>query len=226
MKRYPTLRYFDRGGRLLIREGLSLCFYMREQHTEVISRVMACLDLYLHAVGPHSLTIYADMEGDWHPLDPSIWLRLRHEWQEQRTSRILLSDRLVKDHRYYVHYQGNVMSPESFHRDNVCSVEFWLPTEYLEEHGPQKVRQLALQMAALLPFGSGHVGLSFNASLYMIGVDDEIQKHCFRYPGLSIIDMDFLSYELGTRINTVSWLTFLGPPVLRELGGAEGGVPS
>jgi len=222
MKRYPTLRYFDRGGLLLSREGLSLCFYMREQHTEVISRVMTCLDLYLHAVGPHSLTIYADMEGDWYPLDPSIWLRLRHEWQEQRTSRILLSDHLVDDHRYYVHYQGKAMSPEPFHRDNVCALEFWLPTEYLEEHGPQKVRQLALQMAALLPFGSGHVGLSFNAELCMIGVDDEIQKHCFRYPGLSIIDLDFLSGKLGTRINTVSWLTFLGPPVLGELGGAEG----
>jgi len=56
----------------------------------------------------------------------------------------------------------------------------------------------------------------------MIGVDREIQKHCFRYPGLSIIDLDFLSGKLGTRINTVSWLTFLGPPVLGELGGAEG----
>jgi hypothetical protein len=30
----------------------------------------------------------------------------------------------------------------------------------------------------------------------------------------------FTSLEIGTRVNGVHWLNFLGPPVLRELGGA------
>ncbi|WP_239014112.1 type VI immunity family protein [Archangium violaceum] len=36
-----------------------------------------------------------------------------------------------------------------------------LPTEYLEEHGPARVRELALDMASKLPFASGARWLNF-----------------------------------------------------------------
>ena len=55
----------------------------------------------------------------------------------------------------------------------VCSASFWLSTEYLEKHGPGHVRELALELAAPLPFNSGHAGLAFNALMDDLGVSEQ-----------------------------------------------------
>ena len=102
------------------------------------------------------------------------------------------------------------------------AVSFWMPTEYLEEHGPAQVRALALALAAPLPFCSGQVGLSFNAAMDMLGVRQEVCARCFRYPGLDIPKVSWLSWSMGTRLHGAAWLTFIGQPVLGELGGAAG----
>ncbi|WP_414639288.1 type VI immunity family protein [Archangium sp.] len=101
-------------------------------------------------------------------------------------------------------------------------MSFWLPTEYLEEHGPGLTRELALELATPLPFCSGHAGLSFNCDTSLVGVEREVRKLCFRYPGMDIPDPSLLSYEIGTRVRGPGWLTFLGQPVLGELGGTAG----
>ena len=97
-----------------------------------------------------------------------------------------------------------------------------LPTEYLEEHGPERVRALALELAEPLPFCSGHVGLAWNAELDFLGVSNELRKFCFRYPGMELIDLTSVDHDLGTRVHGAAWMTFLGQPVLGELGGVEG----
>ncbi len=51
----------------------------------------------------------------------------------------------------------------------VSVVSFSLPTEYLVQHGPGRVRELALELAAPLPFCSGHAGLSFNGETLLLG---------------------------------------------------------
>lgn len=95
----------------------------------------------------------------------------------------------------------------------------WLPTAYLEDHGPGRVRELALELAASLPFCSGHAGLSFHCDLYVLGVKRKVREYCFRYPGLDIPELRNLSFNLGTRLRGPAWMTFLGQPVLGELGG-------
>jgi hypothetical protein len=83
------------------------------------------------------------------------------------------------------------------------------------------LRELALELAAPLPFCSGHVGLSFNCETDLIGVRREIRKWCFRHPGMDIPDPSQISQQLGTHVRGPSWLTFLGQPLLGELGGAS-----
>jgi Protein of unknown function (DUF3396) len=98
---------------------------------------------------------------------------------------------------------------------------FWLPTEYLEEHGPGHVRELAMDLAAPLPLSSGHAGLSFNVQNVM-GVDEILHKLCFRYPGMDMPDAGWAALNLGSRVRGPSWLNFLGQPLLGQLGGAAG----
>lgn len=217
---YPRIRVRVRFS-CLLSEGVSLCFYLRPSHDEVKEAVWRSLETYLRAVGPQALDSYTDYEGEWQVLDEAGWAFIRSD---------LLGDRGAKAHLanseqdYGFEYYGRLNHHPTFgpQPEAVRAVEFRLPTEYLEEHGPGRVRELAMELAAMLPFASGHVGLAFHAPLDVAGVDAEIKKWCFRYPGLDIIELDSLAFHLGTKVRAPSWLTFLGPPVLGELGGASG----
>ncbi|ATB29351.1 type VI immunity family protein [Melittangium boletus] len=218
----PHLRVHARNGQILIRDGISLCFYMRRPHEEVAPAVMASLDAYLRAVGPQALGWYLDTEGDWQELDAPGWELTRREMYSSSPV-ITLKDTPGGAGSYRFEYHGK--SPhtplviEEPHA--VCAAEFWLPTDYLEEHGPERVRELTMELAAPLPFSSGHADLSFNALDQLVGVSRELRSWCFRYPGMSLREIGRLSWKLGSRVPGVHWLTFLGQPVLGELGGAS-----
>ncbi len=221
---YPRIRVFSEEGTLLIRESLSFCFYMNCPHLEVAPAVMRSLEVYLRAVGQQALSLYVDEEGEWQELDDAGWARTRRELLDDRLARTVLKDRASNGNRLGFEYHGQLLDTPAPPAETgaTCAACFWLPTEYLEEHGPSRVRELALELAAPLPFTSGHAGLSFHAETDLLGVARELRKWCFRYPGLDIPDLERLALELGTRLRGPSWLNFLGPPVLARLGGAAG----
>ncbi len=98
--------------------------------------------------------------------------------------------------------------------------EGMLPTEYLEEYGPATVRELMLDLASNLHFVSGHAGLSFDSLLGDVFFTPRIRTELLRYPGISLNHGSTPSW-MGTRVDGVHWLNFLGPPVLQELGGVS-----
>lgn len=221
---YPRIRIHAEDGRLLLREGLSLCFYMRHPYQELASAVLRSLDTYVQAVGRQALNWYSDEEGMWQKLDDTAWARTRRDLLEGKELSAHLTDLSSRERKYDFEYRGksdNTFFPR--HRETAVSgLSFWLPTEYLEEHGPEKVRKLALELAAPLPICSGLGGLSFNARADLSDLLRESRKHCFRYPGLDILDLGLTSLHLGTKMRGPAWLNFLGQPLLGELGGAAG----
>lgn len=221
---FPRIRIHAENGALLVRDSLSLTFYMRRTHEEVAAAVLRSLDTYLRAVGPDALGLYADQEGDWQNLDDAGWALIRNKLKNPRSASVYLTDASGREKRYRFAYRGKP-PPGCFFGDNpetVSAVSFWLPTEFLEEHGPGHVRELALELATPLPFCSGHAGLSFRCDTSLLGVKREVRKYCFRYPGMDIPDPHMSVSEIGTRVREISWLTFLGQPVLGEAGGAAG----
>jgi TseV toxin immunity protein TsiV len=221
---YPRVR-IDKivGARhfLLIRESVSITFYMKRSHQEIVRDVMRALQVYRRAVGPQSLGWYADpYSGDWDELDDKGWGYIQREMLEQPATSIWLRERPNATTGYEFLYQSHLL--EVCETDAASAVSFMLPTEYLEEHGPDRVRALALELAAELPFNSGHAGLCFNFPESFLGVLDAIRDLSFRHPGLDIPGVLFTSLVIGTQVNGVHWLNFLGPPVLRELGGESG----
>ncbi|ATB29844.1 type VI immunity family protein [Melittangium boletus] len=97
-------------------------------------------------------------------------------------------------------------------------VSFSWPTEYLEERGEERMRELIERLAALLPYESGHAGLAFSSPNLWGPAMKDIHEEAMRYPGL---DVTHGQKELGTRVDGVHWLNFLGPEVLRQVGGEE-----
>jgi len=221
----PRIRICAKSGHLLMRDGLSLTFYMRHPHPRIAAAVTRSMDAYLRAVGPDALSLYADQDGYWQNLDDASWANIRREeLQHPRCGSIHLLDGAANELRYCFNYRGRKLEPLPWEKDasgHVSKVSFWLPTEYLEQHGPGRVRELALELAAPLPFSSGHAGLSFNGGVPS-GAEEQLNELSMRYPGMDLPGQGLHSMELGTRVNGVHWLNFLGQPVLGELGGAAG----
>lgn len=217
---YPRIRINAGFGAPMVREGLSLTFFLRRTHAESAQDVLAALDTYVRAVGRKTLGWYADENGEFQKLDDTGWATTHRELREDRWPIIRLYD-APDGVAYRFEYYGKDRDDQPWRdtREATCAMSFWLPTEFLEEHGPERVRELALELAAPLPFCSGYGGLSFNGELDVAGVEKEVAPYCFRHPGIDIPDLEALGWLLSTRFRGPAWLTFLGQPLLGELGG-------
>jgi hypothetical protein len=220
---YPRIRLYASHGAPIIRESLSICFYMRRSHHEFAHAVQRSLDTYLRAVGPQALAWYAGLD-DWLLLDASNWHTVRHEILERHWPSVELKDDPAGVHEFEFEYYGKwYEDPRGLEEpDMVSAIGFWLPTEYLEARGPEAVRKLALELAEPLPYSSGHVSLSFYAMHGYRETEEQLSHLCLRYPGMDVVLLRPLSWRLGRRVKGPSWLTFLGQPVLGELGDVEG----
>ena len=221
--RYPRIRYCAADDYLLFREGVSINFYLLRAHDEIAPRVLRSLDVYLRAVVPGAIGRYVDDDGYTQRLDETSWRAVREDLLSSTQTLIRLRDALSRQYRYGFEYHGypGYGAGRGQRYPTGSAVSFWLPTEYLEEHGPGRVRELALELASLLPFCSGHAGLAFNGETSPLIRSEDAQALCFRYPGVDCANVASLSWPTDPRIRGPSWLTFLGQPLLGEMGGAE-----
>lgn len=221
---YPRIRIYvgdDNIRSLYIRESLSITFYMKRSHQDVAQSVMRSLEVYRRAVEPRALDWYADpYSGDWDELDDKGWAYYRRLMLEESATSIWLSKLPNATTGYEFNYQGHLLDVCA--TDAASAVSFSVPTEYLEEHGPGRVQELALELAAELPFNSGHAGLAVLFPEGLLGALTAIRDMSLRHPGMDIPAVHSTSLSIGTRVNGVHWLNFLGQPVLGALGGATG----
>jgi len=221
-KHHPQIRLRKPNGVPIACDALSINFYMRHPHHELAPALVRSFERYRHAMGEHVLGQYLEETGNWVELDDSGWERLHRETLDAPFANYDLREMTGEESLYRLDYRGPLFVPPSEEPSRVCAVSFWLPTEYLEEHGPGQVRELALELAAPLPFCSGHAGFAFNTEHDLLYAKPELRKLCFLHPGMDAPRLSTLAIELGTKVRSASWLTFLGQPVLGELGGASG----
>jgi TseV toxin immunity protein TsiV len=223
-ERLPTLRVRAPNGFPLARDGIILCFFMRRSHAEVGPAVWRALQTYLHAIPPHTLSWYITSEGGILPLDEESWKQTREDILEP--CRVSRSAHLHEQHDgtsgYNFEYQGRQLDAPIFARDenSTCAVLFTLPTEYLVEHGPARVRALALELARELPFSFGYASFALLVhKLEWYVARDTVRELRDRYQGLDVYNLELTSRSIGTHARGAYWLTFLGQPLLSQLGG-------
>jgi hypothetical protein len=232
---YPRIRRYDEHGQLMLREGLILCFFMRHSHDEIAQAVMRALDIYLDAVGSEKLGWSLEPERDddpddegvetvMRPLDSGQWASVRKKLCDPTSCLLQLEEHENQVGGFHVEYYGRQRATLELPTGSqaVSVLSFWLPTEYLEEKGPSRVRDMAVAMARELPINAGYVSLAFNYLFRFREVVHAVHEQCFRYPGLDVHDLSDASMELGTRVRGAYWLNFYGQPLLGQLGGAEG----
>ncbi|MCP3144699.1 type VI immunity family protein [Pyxidicoccus xibeiensis] len=219
----PRIRVQNEDGYVFVREGLSLCFYMHRSHRGLGPAILRALDIFQRALAPGTLAQYVDMEGDWPKLDTPSWERLQKELLESEHPFVTMASESNGVSEYQFEYFSSFLegSRPVDEPGQSCFARFQLPTEYMEKHGPGHVRELALKLASQLPFNSGYASLSFHALMDLVGVTRKVRSMCFRYPGMDLMD-DSIHRSIGTRAPGAYWMTFLGQPVLGELGGVDG----
>jgi hypothetical protein len=222
------------------RDCLRILFFIPSDHFDIAAGVSHALDSYLRAVEGHPSALSEYTCCDWEPrkLGDRGWELIRqalapaerrffddyapHEAlypeKEGAEPYFVLSGEQDSDYcfDYHARLPWRETPPHS-----VSVLRVTLPMEYLEEHGAGQVRELALDMASRLPFASGHAGLALDIAYDRWERLDSLRPLLFRHPGFDIRDATHHD-SLGTRVDGVHRLNFLGPPVLAALGGAAG----
>jgi hypothetical protein len=233
------------GERLLAREVIHFVFFMPHDHPDLAAGVSHAFDSYMKAVGegPSTINSCAFSYYDHGPLSEERWSRIRQlllpdrpfRYLEDCTNEYRVREMEKSGRETWIHlgnelqdlvgfqltYSARIPSRDRQPSDyDVSYLEGMLPTEYLEERGPAAVRELMLDLASGLHFASGHAGLSFDSVVGDVFFTRRIRTELLRHPGISLNHGSTPAW-IGTRVDGVHWLNFLGPPVLQELGGVS-----
>ncbi|WNG61744.1 DUF3396 domain-containing protein [Archangium gephyra] len=220
---YPRLRYHTEYDGLIASDALLMCFYLPHPNEQIAPAVIRAVELFRERIKPYQLAWNDTGDGQAEPLDDASW---------ERTRRSTLASgfggggfmRLYGEAdgvgELLVDYRGlsPVPLPWPERKDDVCVLYLLLPTEYLEERGPEHVHSLARELAAELPFSSGYVDFVLCSSSLHALPALELVRSC--YPGVHLTSSGATMY-VGTRVEGVHWMNFLGQPVLGELGGVS-----
>jgi hypothetical protein len=215
---YPRLRYANTFHEDAASDAVVICFYMKHAHRQIASDVIRAIELFRERIRPLTLDWYIDHDAQTSPLDDKQWDAVRNELlgpDENFCPRFAGTPEGASG--LYVEYKGlAVPLPWPERRNDVSGLYLRLPTEYLEQQGPRRVHELACEMARVLPFNSGFVDLG----LCVAHPVDVVGSVCKRYLGIHVSG-EGLELDMGTQVDGVHWMNFLGPPVLEKLGGVS-----
>ncbi|GMT98352.1 hypothetical protein KH5H1_24710 [Corallococcus caeni] len=210
----------------LLREGISITFYIQARHEDLAPAIWRALERYRQAIEPRKLVWYWDcFTGYWPRLDAEGEAELRSRMMEPAFASAHVMALSGSATGICFKYEGRGTTAPNFHDtypENTCCLEFRLPTEFLDERGPEWIRALAIDLGRELPWNSGHAGLSLEVHAWTQSLTPRLQEVTRRHPGFDLVHrLNRLALYLGTKLRPPAWLTFLGPPVLNELGGVE-----
>lgn len=218
--RYPRLRKGT-----LASDALLMCFYMKHPNERIAPAVVRALELFRERISPYQLNWYSG-EGQLDPLDLPAWEKIRRRVlkpePDEAAFEVMYSEPDPDNPgSLYVDYRGLDVIPLPYpSRENDVSVlHLRLPTEFLEERGPEQVRTLALAVSAELPFNSGYVDFVLCSDFWDAGKTLDLIRP--RYPGVHFARSE-ANLTMNTWVDGVHWMNFLGQPVLGQLGGVAG----
>ncbi|NOK11123.1 type VI immunity family protein [Corallococcus exercitus] len=229
-REYPVIRLWSKGSPPIpaARDGIGLSFFIHRDHKDIASSVWRALQTYLHAIPPGSLGWYGTDDGDILELDEKGWEIARQQMVERAwgySGNANLSESPGGGEissGYIFEYEGQPLDTP-FGDAPVSAVSFTFPTNYLLGNGAAHLRALSLELARELPFNFGYASFAIISSHGMSGAArwPIVEAFLARYPGLDLHHGTGFSSRLGTRTLGPYWLTFLGQPLLGQMGGID-----
>ncbi|WP_347402698.1 type VI immunity family protein [Corallococcus sp. NCSPR001] len=222
---------------------LRVVFYLPHDHGPLAPYARQSLDLFLNAIGhaPEKLTTGydPDISEAAFPLTSEFWEEARRHVERSRFEPL---DDMEQDSIWFrtltkrgfdtwIHLIGGESDPSGYEFSfrsrlpwrkpsseySVLSVK--VPMQYLEEQGPEKARELALSLARLLPFSTGHAGLSLSFTRGRSKLLPLLKEQLVQHPGWDVPRES--TWGMGEGVDGIHWLNFLGPPLLETVGGIQ-----
>ncbi|RKG55871.1 DUF3396 domain-containing protein [Corallococcus sp. AB011P] len=242
MSKYPSFHHFaDSLPRVQL--VMRIAFYLPHDHAVVAPILQRALDIYREFIelSGGALTVGEDSDiiEDAFPLQSEFWeevqrhlTRPRFEYLDDMDPDSYWFRRLTKrNYDTWVLLKGGHSEPDGYEfsfesrlpwrgpssEHSVLSVQ--VPIGFLETQGPEKALELARSLAELLPFSTGHAGLSLSFPRGRSKLLPLLKEQLARHPGWHVPPT--LAWGLGPWIDDVHWLNFLGPPLLETVGGLQ-----
>ncbi|NOK34876.1 DUF3396 domain-containing protein [Corallococcus exercitus] len=224
----PVIRLWSIGDLPVARDGIGLSFFIRRDHKDIAAAVWRALQTYIRAIPPGSLGWYGTDDGDILELDEKGWEVARQQMLERPWGYSGNADLSESpgggeiSSGYIFEYEGQPLNTP-FGKAPVSAVSFTFPTDYLQGKGAAYLRTLALELARELPFNFGYASFAIISSHGMSSAArwPIVEALLARYSGLDLHRGTGFSSSLGTRALSPAWLTFLGQPLLGQLGGLD-----
>jgi hypothetical protein len=222
------LRFKERSGTLFARSGLLLALFFDEEFSKVAPAIEQCLDEWMAFIpdGVLAWSLAGASADEFKPLSARRLTTCRSQLDSQKATRRSLSYfELVGPQMWAPDYsfiaKGRKDVRPGSKKLNLVQISF--PEAVLEEPGrPEFVRHL-LSLAEKIPFQSGYA-----APALIPGADSDLSKARavlaplgLRHHGYDLARNDASSIDLGGKCRGARWITFLGEPLIGELGGIE-----
>lgn len=108
--------------------------------------------------------------------------------------------------------------------DEASFLEIRLPRSPTTEAEVAAALALAKQVGAMLPYSSGYASpaLTWGVEGQQMAFAEEVGKLAFRHPGYDVPESKSSCFRIGDKLRGTYWLNFIGPTVLKKLGGEKG----
>ena len=238
--RIPDTVTQDGAERLLARDIVRLVFFLPYDHHLLAPGVTHALDSYLREIAGHpNALVYGKCcwweysrldEGEWQLIRETLEPKAPRYFDDYEPHEAFYPGKDGADPYFVLRGEPGSGYAFSYHArlpwrepppHSVSVLSATLPTESLEERGAEHLRELARDMASRLPFASGHAGLALDLWRSIDEQFDPCRPVLLRHPGFDVREANHFD-GMGTRVDGIHWMNFLGPPVLSQLGGAAG----
>lgn len=202
-----------------IRETLTITFYMRKPHLDMLDAVATTIRDFASLVSFASLNNFFDYDGEQQYLDKdsldNIITERFFSIERHQNANIILSGSGIHAPSFYLWYSGTAIDNPELPAE-ASFLWCWMPRQFFLMKQPEVMAFIAAA-ASRIPFSSGYV------SFGLAGEDmSRMQALAWRYPGLDIARPLCISSDIFDKAAGIYWLNFLGPFMTIALSGVYG----
>lgn len=209
-------------GRVLVRNGVTLAFFVERAVHECGEALRDVLDAFLSSVPNGSLkwAVPSGTSEDWRPLGPSVLERIHGSLSLRRAARNLTAFRLNDAAGAAPRYGFTLADRYRDKPDSMLLVQMTLPIDAAASVRADATVELACRVAALLSPVAGYCAPALAyADAQQTEAFERLRGLALRYPGYDVAMNDLTRMRIGRRVRGARWVTVLGPTLVGALGG-------
>lgn len=205
------------------RAGVTLVLYYGKSMSELAPTVSKLMERYFAAIPPGAIRSMLSSTGVWREFKTqNLTTRVRKLGAEgmDYDSIHLSSGAPGNVDDYGFHFFGTDLSHFDLSPREACSCVLEFPLAALSAEQRGRFEDFVAAAAEIEPFESGYAGYSFKhlARTWRDQAMPWISQRAPRFLGVDISN-DGFAWAARRRVVNVSWITLLGHPLIKELGG-------